>query len=770
MQKNELISYRKLSQYYRQKKFKKGLIIADKLLENPESPLFSKCLAWKGLFRGYLYSPGKGLKIVHEALKEDEKSAFIWQALGKLYAMQGTFRNAVKCYERGLELEPENVGIMENLAQVLVHVDDLEGFVNRTGDIVRTSWSSRRILAKNHWIWYSVALHMAGDLQGALSIFNSLSQSWTADRKESTYKSSELLLYHNQLIRETGDSAKALRHILENRHLISDVQSVEEVLVDLYAESDQFEDAMAACRSLIERNPNNKSYYEKLFELKANVSEAGAIENLIEDLPHVKMPKTLLLQYASGKIFLQFLKELMSEQLKKGSFSLFESVKSILGDSHKKNCVMSYLKKHEQHLASSNCRSVDQTEKELISNYVCTAKILDSDKQYEQALRLVKKALVLNPLMPDSYLTKAKILKHAMNPTEACKAVERAQRMDPTDWYMGVKLVRYMLRANIIDRAEEMYTELRQNDGTEETDVPCLWFLFEKALALERIGKLEESLMTCEMVENAFVKIESNAFPMHSLCLKKLTLRSYESFVTSLRNLRKNEHYRKTAILAVKLAVKLHDDRKKQVKSQTLNKSLRRTPSSIGKSQSTISSMSRTSVRVQPTPVQTEPVRIENPLVFVKKFLKALQLHHADSIDTHLAAYEVNSRLKKPILMIKSLLEAKNVQEDHPALLVSKIRCQNIMKQWASEGNQTKQHLTVHAQLGAKILWKEKSAEETIWTLLQEEKDLQRLLDVGKALYHWDKAKKDTAIRWVNIDLQHCTYTKYWRNWQSKQA
>lgn len=73
-------------------------------------------------------------------------------------------------------------------------------------------------------------------------------------------------MYQNQILQESGNLNKALKHLEEYSSQIVDKLAVNEIKGDLCLKLGNYGDAVEVYKQLIERNPENKMYYEKYIE------------------------------------------------------------------------------------------------------------------------------------------------------------------------------------------------------------------------------------------------------------------------------------------------------------------------------------------------------------------------------------------------------------------------------------------------------------------------------------------------------------------------
>ncbi|KAF6213598.1 hypothetical protein GE061_011319 [Apolygus lucorum] len=758
--KEDLALYQQMPKCYIKKKFKQGIKIADRLLAKECSlVVYSKTLAWKSLFWGLLGKPDVGMKNIQKALKKDGQSSLCWHVYGKLRTLKGEFEKAIDCYKTALAIAPNSVGVTKDLGLAQVQIGDVDGFKAATGTVLKSMPRSRQ-----SWISFAVASHISGDLEGALNVLSSFhTQEPTKRMQMKPWDLSELLLYHNNLIQESGDIGQALTHLLENRHRIFDTTSTDESLMRMYVQTGQYQEALSIVQNLLEKNPNNLDYYNHLFtslRLKSETSKADILETILTEFPDAITPKLLFLQYATGKKFINYTSSFIKQQLSKGSVNIFSTIKCVMKNEVKKDYIKLFLSKHKaalnKNLVNSNNR---KAENELFSNIICTARILHHESNHVEALDTIKKAILMNPLASDGYITKARILKHLMNPVEACRAMEKAQRLEPADRWLEMKLVKYLLRADLVEEADKLYTDFLKNE-TENERVDHVWYLYEKASAHHRSGEPEKALELCQNIDDIFTNMENSNFEMHALSLENSSLRAYEQFLKINKNLRNDKYYLKAATLAVGVALQMQDAKFEDFKKQR-QKFKRSTSTNSGGTTKkvTFKAKKMASSHVDDckndessdsdvSPPNNDPDYFVDHLLHVRHFLRALQTHAPNEIETQLLSYEMYSRLRRPLLMMQSLLKARKINKDHHSLLVPTVHLHRSLVRWGAKEKLPQKKLAVLLEMGRKGLWRNKSMEELINVFLRKHgKNLPYLLEGAKALYLMYPAKREDAIK-----------------------
>lgn len=149
------------------------------------------------------------------------------------------------------------------------------------------------------WIGFAMSYHLLGDFETANSILDTFRQSqqlnvrqhlfifykslimvsvWSV-QENYDYKHSELLLYQNQILQESGNLDKALKHLQEFAVQIVDKLAVNETMGELCLKLGNYSAAIPIWEELINRNPENTLYYTKYLAAK-QVTDSDEIVDL----------------------------------------------------------------------------------------------------------------------------------------------------------------------------------------------------------------------------------------------------------------------------------------------------------------------------------------------------------------------------------------------------------------------------------------------------------------------------------------------------------
>lgn len=84
----------------------------------------------------------------------------------------------------------------------------------------------------------------------------------------SNFETSELLMYHNSLIEETGDYKAALEHLESIKDKVTDKRGAKEKRAFYLHKLGQAAEAESAYRLLISENPHDRAYVQGLLTVK----------------------------------------------------------------------------------------------------------------------------------------------------------------------------------------------------------------------------------------------------------------------------------------------------------------------------------------------------------------------------------------------------------------------------------------------------------------------------------------------------------------------
>lgn len=276
------------------KQYKNGLKLAKQILTNPKFTEHGETLAMKGLTLNCLGRKEEAYDYVRRGLRNDLKSHVCWHVYGLLQRSDKKYEEAIKCYRNALKWEKDNIQILRDLSLLQIQMRDLEGYRDTRHHLFKLRPSQHA-----SWIGFAMSYHLLGDFETAMNILETFRASQTVETYD--YKHSELLLYQNQVIQESGNYEKALLHLHKYQSQILDTLAVKETMGELCLKLNRYEDAVGVYKDLIKRNPENIAYYEqylKALQVKNSSEQIAAYQQIQTEYPQSFCAKRLPLDVA----------------------------------------------------------------------------------------------------------------------------------------------------------------------------------------------------------------------------------------------------------------------------------------------------------------------------------------------------------------------------------------------------------------------------------------------------------------------------------------
>ncbi|XP_063227902.1 N-alpha-acetyltransferase 15, NatA auxiliary subunit [Bacillus rossius redtenbacheri] len=790
--------FKRILKCYEQKQYKNGLKFAKQILTNPKYSEHGETLAMKGLTLNCLGRKEEAYEYVRRGLRNDLKSHVCWHVYGLLQRSDKKYDEAIKCYRNALKWEKDNIQILRDLSLLQIQMRDLEGYRD-----TRYQLFMLRPTQRASWIGFGMAYHLLQDYEMALKILEAFRN--TQLKSSYDYEHSELLLYQNMVIQESGALKDALDHLELHSDQICDKLSVMETCGTLYLAMRMFADAERVYRELLLRNPENVLYYRKLLEaqqLTAVEQRLELFQRYQELFPRALAPRRLHLNYATGEVFRKLVDKYLRQGLHKGVPPLFVDLRSLYKDPEKVEIIQRLLLQYVEGLKKVGRFSEEEAEnvpKEppsaLLWAYYYLAQHYDFLGQTDQALSFIDAALDHTPTLIELFVTKGRIYKHAGDVFEAYRWLDEAQGLDTADRYINSKCAKYMLRANLVREAEETCSKFtREGVSAMENlnEMQCMWFQTECAMAYQRLEKWGDALKKCHEIDRHFSEIIEDQFDFHTYCMRKMTLRSYVGLLRLEDILRSHPFYFKAARCAIEVYLRLHDKPlKDETAEQELNtenlapaelKKLRnkqrkaRRKAELERQQAAQAqekreqhNKSRQQGDAEPDALQQDELvpeklaRAEDPLGQAVRFLQPMQTLAAQRVQTHLMAFEIYSRKQRPLLMLQSIKRAYRLAPDHPQLHCCLVLFCKGMARW--QGSLEPPVATVIRQEMEPISGGRSAHQLNEQFLAAHARDLEALFQGARMMYHLDPLRQEEAIKLAtkldkdiqNVNLKTCT-------------
>ncbi|KAG6425966.1 hypothetical protein SASPL_110177 [Salvia splendens] len=700
---------------YETKQYKKGLKAADAILK--KFPDHGETLSMKGLTLNCMDRKSEAYELVRLGLKNDLKSHVCWHVYGLLYRSDREYREAIKCYRNALRIDPDNIEILRDLSLlqacyfVLAYSDrysydaqmrDLEGFVETRQQLLTLKPNHRM-----NWIGFAVSQHLNSNGPKAVDILQAyegtLEDDYPPDNERIEH--GEMLLYKISLLEECGLLERALDELHKKEHKIVDTLSYKEQEASLLEKLGRFSEGEELYMKLLSENPDNYGYHKGLQRCMGlnsangqySSDEIARLESLYaslsKQLTRSSAVKRIPLDFLSDERFRSVAENYVRPFLTKGVPSLFSDL-SPLYDHPGKAYILEQLITELENAIKTTGAYPGRVDKEPPSTLMWIlfylAQHYDRRCQYDVALKKIEEAIEHTPTVIDLYSVKSRILKHVGDPVAAAALADEARCMDLADRYVNSECVKRMLQADQVALAEKTAV-LFTKDGEQHNnlhDMQCMWYELQSGESYLRQGDLGRALKKFLAVEKHYADITEDQFDFHSYCLRKMTLRPYLDMLKFQDRLHSHPYFRKAADGVIRCYLKLYDSppkspaeedeemskmapsQKKKLRQKQRKAEARTKKEAEVKEESNATAVQK-SGKKQVKPVDPDPhgeklLQVEDPLAEATKYLKLLQKHSSDSLQTHLFSFEVNMRKKKILLALQAIKHLVRLDANDP--------------------------------------------------------------------------------------------------------
>ncbi|KAI8994648.1 NMDA receptor-regulated protein 1-domain-containing protein [Pilobolus umbonatus] len=679
----EAAVFRNLLKNYETRQYKKGLKLAEGILK--KFPEHGETLALKGLFLNNLEKKEEGYEYVKKGLRQDLTSHICWHVYGLLHRADKNYEEAAKCYANALKFNKNDLNILRDYAILQTQMRQYDALVE-----TRTRLLENKPQNPPFWLGLAIAYQLVNEPENGVKVLDSLAES-NIVATTNAFETSELAMYHNMLLEETGDYQKALDHLMQIEKQVTDKRNWKEKHAMYLVKLGRKEEGEKAYRLLVSENPHHVGYLKELLDLKGT-DEAGALlAELFAQYPRSKAIGNLILEYAHGDSFKMKAEAALQNGLRKGIPSLFSSMKKFYHDSEKQSMIEEIVLRYYNSLEKSHTFGVDSVKEPptaLLWTMYYLAKHYDYHRQLDKALEFIDKAIDHTPTVVELYMTKGRILKHAGKIEEASQVMNTARELDLQDRFINSKSAKYMIRAGKVEEAEQilgLFTRKDCNTLQDLIDMQGQWLMVEEGDAFLKKKNYGKALKRFHTLEKFYVDFFDDQFDFHSYCLRKLTLRAYVSALRWEDKIRAHPYYLKAAKGAVQAYIALSDKSlekdefdgtnmteadKKKARNKARKAAMKAQQEQEAKKAQAKEDASKNKHDKKPTDLDPEGdsyLHTENPLEDALQFVKPLELISPDSAEVNALGFDIYIRQQKYLLAAKALYKISKVEKSSPS-------------------------------------------------------------------------------------------------------
>ncbi|KAK7206352.1 putative acetyltransferase catalytic subunit [Myxozyma melibiosi] len=568
----EAASFRQVLKLYETHQYKKALKVADTILK--KYPEHGETLAMKGLIMTFTDQRAEGHELIKLGLRNDISSFICWHVYGLFNRTEKNYEEAAKCYQHALKYDPENGNILRDLALLQVQMRNLDGFISSRKQIL-----SQRPEIRQNWTALAIGYALVKDYALAESILQKYEDAMIEAAKPDDIEHSELLLFKNWIIHQSGDVKRALEDLEKIADVVLDKLCVLEYRALYLLELGRSEEAARAYRKLINRNPDCKAYFEgleKALKVTDDVPKRKALyAALAKQYKRSNVAKWNPLVFLTGQEFKEAVSEYLSGFLARGVPSAFVNLKPLYTDDSKVQAIEEFALKYLSTLtgvasngSSSTSNGAKDTAEATPTTYLWTvfylAQHYSKIGKQDVAMEYVEKAIAHTPTLVEAYMVKAKILKRSGDLQAAADTMNQAREIDLQDRFVNSKAGKYYMRANKNDEAVSTISLFTKNDGAGKGvgdlhEMQCIWFVTEQGEMFARQDKIGMALKRFHSVKKIVDDWWTDQFDFHQYATRQGTARTYIDLIRWEDSLYSQPFYTRAAEDAIKTYLSLHD-------------------------------------------------------------------------------------------------------------------------------------------------------------------------------------------------------------------
>ena len=387
-----------------------------------------------------------------------------------------------------------------------------------------------------------------------------------------------------------------------------------------------------------------------------------------EKYPKSRTLQILILKFLNGPKFEKEIFEYLKKAIQLGNSASFKELSFIYSNKDKTRVMQNTLIKMLSTLKFFNSFDDKKKTKEPQSSFVWChfflSAHLDKFGKYDKALDIIETVINTDKENIELLILKAKILKHKDEIEKAAKVMIDAHLLDPLDKSLGCKCAKYMIRAGQIDKALALLKTFDVSKE-EENDSPCHWLLLELAKAYLKKEDYSNAIERCLELKKSFESIWEDQLDFHVFALTRIRLCSYVELLRLEDEIYQNKDYEQTAQIAIDILLKAFDN-----KSSIINTNKNNNNQSSNGTKKKGKNKSKQNHKTSDTCTKLlSDNLIKDPLEEASKFLQPLQEMFSQHLSTHLSAFEIYWRKKKPLMMLQTVLRMQAIDKSNQKVI-----------------------------------------------------------------------------------------------------
>lgn len=490
------------------------------------------------------------------------------------------YSDAKKAFQFAHTLDPSNIQIIIDLAELQIQVRDFAGYRVSKQKLINERGGNHA-----YWLGFMTGAYLDSKYDLCRDIISTFRD--TLDDKPS-YMRQELVFLETQCFMIQQKWTEAISVLEKGMSDVLNVDKGKEMLAILYGYSGEKEKSRRLWEDLLDINEENYLYYrgleccvldmwDKFDSFKGmqlpsrqilSDEQRDTLRSLYKDL-HAKHPRSnavsfIQLYFLQGDEFKQLLNIRIMKAVRKGIPSFFSCLKILVHtDIEKLKILKRMVEDHYSSLTSSG-HLMNETEEEepyvVLWLLLLLAQIEDCEGHFDKALSYLETAYEHTPTCYDLYVVKAKVLRHSGDLKGAASAIGFGSQLDLGDRHMNTKHVKYLLRSDQIDEADKIVSYWTRKDVPSRIELNSLqanWFEIECGDSYYRQGDIPHAFKMYHNILDHFNTYIDDQFDFHGYVMRKAVVTSYIEFLHDVDSLYKNKYYKRAAIGAIRCAISL---------------------------------------------------------------------------------------------------------------------------------------------------------------------------------------------------------------------
>lgn len=521
----ESLALKKAIQLYESRKLPKALKATEKVLE--VTPTHAEALCAKAVITQAMGNLEEALALSKTALSKNLGKAVCWHTQGLLKQTEHQHKEALKLLTQAHSLSPHSGIMQRDLSLLQLQLRHYEAFRQ-----IRLKSLLARASVGVNWVAYAVAEYLCGNYEKAVEVLDSLLRS--LGMQLSPVEISEVLMFKGHVLEKSGKTQEAASFLVERERQILDKVALKETQAKLYIHLEQFANAAESIYSLLEINPETLEYHHMLKTVSqaSGIPPADVYTELADKYPKANLVQRLPLDFAPAATLEAILTPYIASRLRKGIPTLATDLKSLYQDVDKTKVLSGVISDMMTRMTSEGKLLPTQSNQEPPSTMLWLLYLQAAHYKVTgdltAALTTIDGAILHTPTVPDLYIFKGRVLKRLGQIAEAANAVEEARMMDLADRYLNNTAARYFLRANNVEKAEELMGMFSREQGVMNVhEMQNMWYELEAAEAHYRLQNYQKAAEEFTFVDRQFLEIHEDQSDFHMYCFRRMTLLSY---------------------------------------------------------------------------------------------------------------------------------------------------------------------------------------------------------------------------------------------------